>query len=524
MRDVYDRKLTEMLEKVAKEVKEYSLLYINHIKKLSKIGIALTAERDINKILEMIVEEAKNFTNADAGTLYSVKGDHLKFEILYNDTMNVKLGGSTGRPITLPPVPIKKETVSGYVALTGEIINIDDVYENKNFDFSGPKKYDAQTGYRSRSFLVVPMRDYEDTIIGVLQLINAKDKDSGEVIPFSSEYEDIIFSLASQAAVAITNVRLIHDIENMLDSFVKVMATAIDERSPYNKRHTERVAKYTVALARKVNDITDGDYSDLYFTEDELNELNMASWLHDVGKVTTPEYVMDKATKLDGRYDGIEFIKQRLELFIADCKVKYYKRKIKKKEMEQLIEKIVEYKEFLTAINMPTEYMTDEKLERLEKIYKDCYITSDGDEKVFINDFEFENLSIRKGTLTDEERKIMQNHVVVTYKLLEKMPFIKKYKNVPEIAASHHEKLNGKGYPFGKKDKDIPVGGKIMAIADFFDALTASDRPYKKAMSIEKAFSILENAAENGEIDKTFLDIFKKYKIYEVVEKWKENE
>ncbi|HDS03403.1 MAG TPA: GAF domain-containing protein [Firmicutes bacterium] len=513
-RSIYDQRLTEMLDKVADEIKNYSIGFISHIKKLAEIGISLTSEKNVNKILEMIVEEAKNFTNADAGTLYSVEGDILIFEILYNDTLGVKQGGTTGTPIKLPPVPIHKQNVSGYVAKTGEIINIPDVYEDNTFDFTGPKKYDAQTGYRSQSFLVVPLRDHENTIIGVLQLLNAKNKDTGEVIPFAPEYEDIIYSLASQAAVAITNARLIKDIETMLNSFVKVMATAIDERTPYNKEHTARVACYTVALASQINEIAEGPYKDIYFTEEKLAELNMAAWLHDVGKVTTPEIVMDKSTKLECKMDRLELILQRIELIRKESKIMELSGSSDKKANSAFEKKLSQYENFIKKANNPGESLNERDLQLLEELRAFRFKGHEGEKLCIITEEEYENLSIARGTLNPRERTIMENHVMVTEKLLSNMPFIKKYKNVPEIAAAHHEKINGKGYPHKLKNEEIPVGGKIMAIADLFDALTASDRPYKKAMTDEEAFVILDKAAENNEIDKDLLTIFRDSKIY----------
>ncbi|MBN2727308.1 GAF domain-containing protein [Candidatus Mcinerneyibacteriota bacterium] len=513
-RSIYDQRLTEMLDKVADEIKNYSISFISHIKKLAEIGISLTSEKNITKILEMIVEEAKNFTNADAGTLYSVSGDRLIFEILYNDTLGIKQGGTTGTPIKLPPVPIHEQNVSGYVAKKGEIINIPDVYKDNSFDFTGPKKYDAQTGYRSRSFLVVPLRDHENTIIGVLQLINAKNKDTGEVIPFAPEYEDIIYSLASQAAVAITNAQLIKDIEQMLNSFVKVMATAIDERTPYNRDHTARVACYTVALASRINEISEGKYKDLYFTEEKLAELNMAAWLHDVGKVTTPDIVMDKSTKLECKMDRLELILQRIELLRKDCSLQELSGTLDEKKAKEMLERLSRYEDFLIKANQPAESLNKSDLALLDEIRAFRFKDHMGIPRQVITEEEYTNLSIPRGTLNPEERAIMENHVLVTEKLLTNMPFIKKYKNVPEIASSHHEKIDGSGYPHHLKGEEIPIGGKIMAIADFFDALTASDRPYKKAMTPDQAFEILEKSAERGEVDKELLQIFRDSKIY----------
>ncbi|HMA68820.1 MAG TPA: HD domain-containing phosphohydrolase [Candidatus Mcinerneyibacterium sp.] len=508
-KNIYDKEFKKLLNKIGDEVQRYSKKYIGHINKLSEIGIALHSKQDINKILEMIIEEAKNITNADAGTLYLVEDDHLKFEILFNDTMGVKLGGTTNKPIKLPPVPIKKDSVSGYVALTGEIVNIEDVYENDEFNFEGPKKYDAKTGYRSKSFLCTPLKNHEDKIIGVLQLINAKDEKTGESIPFSEEYEQIIFSLASQAGITMTKTQLIKDIDNLFKSFVKVMATAIDERTPYNRKHTERVADLTVKIARAINDSEKGKYSDVNFSDDEIEELNMAAWLHDVGKVATPVHVMNKSTKLESINSGIDIIRYRINSFISDLRVKYLEKMIPQKKYKKNREKMEEYLKTIREINKQRRPLTEKQKKILESLNKDTYINSKDEEKSYITRDEYKKLSINRGNLTFEEMKIMKNHVVVTKKLLTKMPFIEKYKNVPEIASTHHEKLNGTGYPEGLTGDEIPMGGKIIAVADFYDALTASDRPYKDRMEDKKALKIMEAAAKRNEIDKELLRILK---------------
>ncbi|TYB30670.1 MAG: GAF domain-containing protein [Candidatus Mcinerneyibacterium aminivorans] len=512
---IYDKALSDMLDNITSEIEKYSHKFIKHINRLSQIGIALSAEKNINKLLEMIIQEAKTFTNADAGTLYLVENDHLKFEILYNDTMGVKLGGTTQKSIDLPPVPIKKNTVSGYVALTGEVVNIKDVYENEEFDFKGPIKYDKKTGYRSKSFLCTPLKNHEDKIIGVLQLINAKNE-KDKIIPFAKEYENIIYSLGSQAAITITKTQLIQDIENLFNSFVKVMATAIDERTPYNKKHTERVANYTIKIAEKINEIDTGRFKDIEFSDNELAELNMAAWLHDVGKVAIPVNVMNKSTKLESTEAGFSGVKLRMKIYKKDLDVKLLKNLIDKKDYKKQLEKINQYLQIIKNINVQNKPLSDSQVEKLKKIYNDRYLSSSGEYKKFIKENEYKKLSIRKGTLSFREREIMKNHVVITKKLLEQMPFIDKYKNVTEIATSHHEKLNGEGYPNKKTEEEIPLGGKILAVADLYDALTASDRPYKKRIENEKAFDIMRRAAEMREIDKDLLEIFITNKLYEI--------
>ncbi len=512
---IYDKALDSMIDNITREIEKYSDKFVKHINRLSQIGIALSAEKNINKLLEMIIQEAKTFTNADAGTLYLVEEDHLKFEILYNDTQNKKLGGTTNKPINLPPVPINKNTVSGYVALTGEVINIKDVYKNKEFDFTGPIKYDKKTGYRSKSFLCTPLKNHEDKIIGVLQLINAQNE-NGDVIPFAKEYENIIYSLASQAAITITKTQLIKDIENLFNSFVKVMATAIDERTPYNKKHTERVANYTIQIAKKINEIDYGKYKNIEFDKDELDELNMAAWLHDVGKVVIPVNVMNKSTKLESTETGYTGIKMRMELYKKDLNIKFLKNKIDEAELKKQKQKIDNYAKFIKDLNIQGKPIDKKQIKQLKKIYNDRYINSSNKKKRYITDNEYKKLSIKKGTLTQKEREIMNNHVVITRKLLNQMPFIDKYKNVTEIASSHHEKLNGKGYPDRKTEDEIPLGGKILAVADFYDALTASDRPYKKRIENKKAFDIMLKAAEKNEIDREILNIFIDHELYKI--------
>ncbi len=316
------QRIHHLLDGFVKEVRLFVEGQTTHLQRLSQIGIALSAEKDINKLLEMIVDEAMIFTKADAGTLYVVDEDAhcLRFEILKNRTLKIHKGGTSNEPVDLPPVPLEIDgipnltNVSSQAALTGEIINIPDVYEAIGFDFTGPKKYDLQTGYRSKSMLVIPMRNHRNEIIGILQLLNASDPLTGEVIPFPKEFENTIISLASQAAVALENARLIKELQELLDAFIRSIATAIDEKSPYTAGHIRRVTELTMMIARKINETETGVYQDHSFSADELEELRIAAWLHDVGKITTPEYVVDKAQKLATIFDRIELVRTRFAL------------------------------------------------------------------------------------------------------------------------------------------------------------------------------------------------------------------
>ncbi|MCX8069881.1 MAG: HD domain-containing protein, partial [Thermodesulfovibrionales bacterium] len=409
-----------------------------------------------------------------------------------------------------------------------ETVNIADVYEAEGFDFSGTKKFDAGTGYRSKSMLVVPMMNMENEVIGVLQLINALDIDTREPVPFLKRDEDLISSLASQAAVAITNVKLYRDLERLFDSFIQAIASAIDEKSPYTAGHIQRVQSLTMEIAKAVNEKSDGPLKDIKFNEDEMKELSIAAWLHDVGKITTPEHVVDKSTKLEAIFDRVHLIKTRYEVFKRELELKQLKEKIDKlvaicpinesvseedEKWQKEYESLLEEANFVLSCNQPGEFMDDAKINRLKEIANKKW-NDNGVETPYLTEDELKNLSIRKGSLNENDRKIIENHCIVTFKMLSKLPFPKKLKRVPEIAAKHHEKLDGTGYPFKSKAEDIPYQARIMAIADIFEALTARDRPYKKAMPLSQALKIMGFMKKDNHIDPDIFDLFIEQKIY----------
>ena len=532
----HDERLKKLLKTVYDEVQSFAGSQTNSLKRLSKIGIALSAEKDINTLLEMIVDLARDFTDADAGTLYIVDHDKkiLNFVIIQNDSLNIRIGGTSNDKVSLPPVPLETDgkpnysNVSSYCALTGELVNIPDVYEAEEFDFTGPRKYDEQTGYRSQSMLVIPLKNHENDIIGVLQLLNATDPKTKEVIPFSAEYTDLVSSLASQAAVALENAQLILDLKRLLDSFIQGIATAIDEKSPYTGGHIRRVTELTMMIANKINETKKGKFADVTFSEDELEELRIATWLHDVGKITTPEYVADKATKLETIFDRISLINTRFDLIIAETENEFLKKKLKllgkgktkKEDLQKLEEKFKEdikslqaEKSFIEKCNTPGEFMSDDKLQLLDIIGKKTF-QNDSKEHHYVSEEELKNLQIRKGTLTDEERKIIENHVVMSIKILEKLPFPKKLAHVPEYAGGHHEMIDGSGYPKGLKGDQLPLQARIMAIADIFEALTAKDRPYKKPMKLSQTSKILSSLRQDNKIDPDIYDLFINSNLY----------
>lgn len=501
-----------------------------HLERLTEIGLALSSERNIDRLFEMIVDEARALTRADAGTLYIVDdaGSHLDFVILQNDTMKTRMGGTSGKAITLPPVPLSgadgspnHANVSSHVALTGEFVNIPDVYEAEGFDFTGPRKYDQATGYRSTSMLVLPMKNHEGDIIGVLQLLNALDPETGAVTAFSEEIINLVGALASQAAVALTNTQLIRDLKRLLYSFIQSIASAIDAKSPYTKGHIDRVVKLTMSMAEAVNAQDDGPFAGAHFSEDELEELKLAAWMHDVGKITTPEHVVDKSTKLQTIFDRSEMVGLRFALIEKTLESELLERLIQMassrdsreamravaEDFESRRKELREERDFVLSCNSPGEFMDDAKIERIRGIAAKTFPLNGG-QAAYLSADEVRNLTIRKGSLTDEERKIIENHAVVTTSMLEQLPFPKRLARIPVFAGSHHEKLDGTGYPNRLKAEDLPLQARILAVADVFEALTARDRPYKQPMKLSQALKILGFMKKDKHIDPDVFDLF----------------
>jgi len=526
--------LDRLVAVVAGAAKRQAAENMAQLKQLARIGLALSGQTDMDRLLEMIVDEARRLAHADAGTLYIVSPErsHLLFVILQNETMNTRMGGTTGTAIKLPPVPLAGDdggenhaNVSSHVALSGEIVNIPDVYEADGFDFTGPRKYDAATGYRSRSMLVIPMRNHENEIIGVLQLLNAKDAGSGEVRAFDREREDLVASLASQAAVALTNAQLVRDLRALLDSFIQSIAAAIDAKSPYTAGHISRVVELTMLIAEKINQDQTGPFKDVRLSAAELEELSLAAWMHDVGKIVTPEHVVDKSTKLEAIFDRSELVKTRFRLFMQAADARYAREQLRevsacegarceelevglaaaRQRYEARIKELREDRDFILACN--TAFMDEAKLARLKELAaKTC--TVDGEEISYLTENEAYNLSIAKGTLNAEDRAVIENHARMTQEMLSRLPFPKRLARVPQFAGSHHEKLDGTGYPNHLTAKDVPLQARILAVADIFEALTAKDRPYKKPMPLSQAVKILGFMEKDKHIDADVLRLF----------------
>jgi HD-GYP domain-containing protein (c-di-GMP phosphodiesterase class II) len=531
-----DRNLNTLLKSVIVQIRQYAEDQIKNIKQLTRIGLALSAEKNISRLLEIIVDFARELSNADAGTLYILDEDktHLRFEIMQNDTMKTRMGGTSGVKISLPKVPLYKNgtpnhsNVSSYSALTGEIVNIPDVYKATGFDFTGPREYDKSTGYRSKSMLVIPMKNHEGSIIGVLQLLNAKTPETGEVIAFSKDFVELVASLASQAAVALTNTQLIQNLKDLFYSFIQSIAAAIDAKSAYTGGHINRVVDLTMMIAEKINKTSQRPFKDVVFTEDEIEELRLAAWMHDVGKITTPENVVDKQTKLQSIFDRTQLIETRFNLIVKRIENEYLKQKIElihkgksnpdqlkhlDKECFEKRQHLEKELEFIKACNQPDEFMDQDKIDRIKDIAKQTYFLY-GREHPYLTQDEVENLCIKKGSLNTTERKIIEDHATMTLKILNELPFPENLANVPEYASSHHEKLDGSGYPRGISGKELPLQSRIMVIADIFEALTAKDRPYKKPMKLSQAIKIMNSLQDKKLIDPDIFELFLKSSLY----------
>jgi HD-GYP domain-containing protein (c-di-GMP phosphodiesterase class II) len=512
-----------------------SVDFEERLQRLIAIGVALSVERDLNVLLDRILSEARNFTRAEAGTLYLARDDHLTFEITQNDKLNVRMGGRHGGP-SLPPVHLDKNTYSGYAAVTGETLNIADVYDENDARSEGPKSYDQQSGYRTKSMLVVPMKDHEDQISGVLQLINAIDPEGEQPSAFTDSNVRLIEAMASQAAVAINNARLIKDTEGLFESFVQVMATAIDERSPYTGGHIRRVAEITMEVAHAINGCKSGPLAGVEFTEDQLNELRIAGWMHDIGKITTPEGVVDKPTKLAANFDRIELLKARfavirklIELELSDYRLERLSSGKQEDPTDiaifgRRLEEVDEELAFLVRANTPGEFMRDEDLELVQQIARKTYCL-DGETMPYLTENEVHNLSIRKGSLTEAERLKINDHAAMSIKMLNQIPFTRKLRRVPEIAGAHHEKLDGSGYPQKLKGDQISTQSRILALVDIFESLSADDRPYRaKPIPRELVLKILKEEVDAGHLDKDVHDLFVSEKLYEAIDRIKERD
>ncbi len=518
--------INEMLNQVVTCINELTQTQVSHIRSLTSIGKSLSSETDLNKIFDMILEEAIQFTNADGATVYRVTDDgkFLSFEIVYTGSLNLRMGGTHGK-VQWPMMPLydtdgnpRLSHIVTSVYHSGTDLCFDDVYETTEYDISGTKKTDEAHGYRCKSMLTIPLKNHEEEVLGVIQIINAMDKNRN-IIPFNDEHKTMLYSLASQAAIALSNRKLIEDLENLLMQFIRAIARAIEQKSKYSSDHIMRVAALTDLLAERISKAKEGHFADVIFSENELKELSMAGWMHDVGKIITPEFIMDKSVKLETIFDRIELVRKRFD--VLKLILRLHQAQLSNQAFEALLkaglgveikpDDYLSYLDqelaFIERINVGGEFLPDADLQRIEYIAR-IKLEFEGREYRLLEDEEKYNLMIRRGTLLPEEIKKMSAHVSVTWDMLSQLSFPKKYKNVAFYASTHHEKLNGKGYPWGLTEEKLPLQSRIIAVADIFEALTSADRPYKKAKTLSESLKIMAFCVKDGDLDANLLDFF----------------
>jgi HD-GYP domain-containing protein (c-di-GMP phosphodiesterase class II) len=505
---------------------------------LNEIGVALSSERDVNALLTLILEKAREITGADAGSLYLVDEDgrdrHLRFMLTQNDSIAFPFNEFT--------LPLAEDSMAGYTALHGEVLNFADAHNlPKDLPFHFNDRYDRDSGYITKSLLTLPMRNAKGEVLGVLQLINSKRDSTArltneasvaeQVQSFPERSVQLALSLASQAAVSYENRKLYQEIETLFEGFVQAAVTAIEQRDPTTSGHSLRVATYTQAFAETLDSLSTGPYSGTHFDAEQMKEIRYAALLHDFGKVGVREDVLVKAKKL---YPGqMDIVKQRFDYIRKDLEAGMARRKLQmfierdrgdamsevarlSEDFDQRLARLEEYLEFIVETNEPT-LLEEGKFRLLRDIARQSYIDTKGIERPYINSDEVRLLSIPKGSLDAAERLQIESHVVHTFNFLNQIPWTKELRGIPDIARAHHEKLNGTGYPYRLRGDEIPLPAKMMTICDIFDALTASDRPYKRAVPVDRALSILESSVRADEIDGELFKIFRDSKVYERV-------
>lgn len=503
--------------------------------RLIEISTALSGERNTSRLFERILDAAQDITHADGGTLYLIKERDegkpvLEFEILRNDSLSLRLGGTSGNPIKLPPLPLYREdgtpnhsNIATHTALTRRMENIEDAYFAEHLDFSGTKAFDARSGYRSKSFLTVPLCNHADEIIGVLQLLNAKDPVTGEVTPFPRRLEPIVAALASSAAIALDNQILLQDHKDLLDAFIKVIAQAIDAKSAHTSAHCQRVPALTEMIAQAACDTGEGPLRDFNLDESDWYELHVASWMHDCGKLATPDWVLDKATKLHLMLDGIETVKTRFAAAMAQVELRFARQMLAEPDRAPALRAVMDEElaslrddcAFVERANVGGEFMKPEDQARIREIAAQAWVDHLGTEQPMLTEAEVKYLCIERGTLSAEERQKINDHMKVTIQMLESLPFPKNLKRVPEYAGGHHEKMDGSGFPRGLKREQMSWPARMMAIADIFEALTSSERPYKPPMKISQSLSILQKMRDQNHIDPDLYELFVKSRVWE---------
>lgn len=505
---------------------------------LLKISIELSSEENTEILMEKVLIAAMTISNADAGSIYMVDQDkNAEFRTVLNNSLNLHLGGSSNNPITFPSIPLfidgqpNKSAMIAHAINSTKVINIKDVYDELPYDLSAARKMDKDTGYRTQSMLTFPLKDHIGDIIGAIQIINAQENnDQGEpvTVEFTPEVEEQILSFASLGAIALTNKALIKNMEELFESFAQTIAAVIDEKSPHTGGHCKRVPELTLLIADAVHDEDKGPLASFTLTPQERHQLDIAGWLHDCGKIVTPDHIIDKSTKLETIFDRIHFIDSKFEIAKRDIDIRFQKSMIKALKKGNIIEvqqleraSDVAHKQlnldraFIQKINIGGEFLTDQQEQHIKEIAARYSIVINREKQSLLTEDEVTNLCIKRGTLNDKERLIIQHHMDVTSDILEALPFPKHLSNVAEYALGHHETMDGKGYPKGLTKEQMSVPARLMAVADIFEALSASDRPYKKAKPVSECLTIMGKLVLNNHLDGDIFTIFVRSKVYE---------
>ncbi len=522
----------------AADAKEEAAVRSTEITELTRIGVALTTERDLNTLLELILSQARRITASDAGSLYLIEkpedeAKRLRFKLAQNHSR-------PDIPLVEFTMPMDHRSIAGYAASTGEPLVLDDAYYlSRDVEYTFNRSVDEKYEYRTKSMMTIPMKDHKDEVIGVLQLINRKyefatvlhkPKDfEANITPYSPHTVELVSALASQAAISIENSQLYESIERLFEGFVRAAVTAIEQRDPTTFGHSDRVATMTVDLAESVDRVSSGNYRNVNFSREQIKEIRYAALLHDFGKVGVREQVLVKAKKLyppdltliRQRHAFIhrtaekEFLRQRLEHLEKHGKEGYDEFLSQTEdEFAKQLESLNKFMQLVSQSNEPT-LRAEGSFEELLRFAEVCYQDLSGDAQPYLTDDEVRYLSIRKGSLDAAERQEIESHVQHTYDFLLQIPWTKELKEIPLIAYGHHEKLNGGGYPRKVAAPDIPIQTRMMTISDIFDALTASDRPYKKAVSVERALAILEEEIEDEMLDRDLFQVFTQARVFD---------
>ena len=517
------------------------------LEELNRIGIALSETRDVEQLLDLILLKARQITQADAGSLYLLEQtplysngamfpSQLRFKLTQNDSVQF--------PFSEHTLALTEASMAGYCALHGEVVELADAYRiPKGRPYHFNDSFDNASGYRTRSLITLPMKNGKGEVLGVLQLINCKRRAKDVlknaaavrhgVQPFPEAAVRLGLSLASQAAVAYENSRLYREIEDLFDGFVNAAVHAIEQRDPTTSGHSQRVCEMTVALAEAVDRETRGKYADLRFSREQIKELRYAALLHDFGKVGVREEVLVKAKKLyplqfARLFDRFDYIRRDIEARSAEQKVDALQKLSRKEadvklkalneETRRLLAEVDRYAALVEKANEPT-IMPESEFEKLAELSEKKYKNSKGEQQPYLSMNEVKLLSIPRGNLDPDERKQIESHVVNSFNFLTQIPWTPEFRRIPEIARAHHEKLNGRGYPNGLTSKDIPIQTKMMTICDIYDALSATDRPYKRALPVDRALEILKLCVENEEIDEELFRVFKEAQVFRVPDK-----